>query len=424
MNDGRSARLAVLIDADNASAKIADGLFEEIAKIGEASVRRIYGDFSTQRMKGWTDILARHAIIPQQQFAYTTGKNASDITLVIDAMDLVHSGRFDGFCLVSSDSDFTRLASRIREEGLDVYGFGEQKTPESFRQACRRFIYTENLLPERIAPGRGAETVAAPLAPPSAVTPMLKRVIDQMESEDGWVNLGTFGKQLQTLYTDFDPRTYGHKKLSDLVRKSGVFDIDHPEGGSIRIRLKQTGERKGAEPVAARPAAAVATATAKAPVPAPMPAPVASEPKPSAAAPVVSETPSPVALLSPAELAASVAAATAPAAKAPARRSRKPAEAKASGPKAGAPAKAPVEGKAPAEGKAAPQKAPAEAKPASGQTAGAPAAAPAKRPVAAAPTSGGTASPATAPVPAAIAKPADPAAPKPAPRKRRPLGNA
>ena len=134
----RSPRLAVLIDADNASAKIADGLFEEIAKIGEASVRRIYGDFSNARSKGWADILSKHAIIPQQQFAYTTGKNASDITLVIDAMDLLHSGRFDGFCLVSSDSDFTRLAARIREHGVDVFGFGEQKTPESFRQACRR----------------------------------------------------------------------------------------------------------------------------------------------------------------------------------------------------------------------------------------------------------------------------------------------
>ena len=144
--DGRSPRLAVLIDADNASAKIADGLFEEIAKIGEASVRRIYGDFSNPRSKAWADTLSKHAIIPQQQFAYTSGKNASDITLVIDAMDLLHSGRFDGFCLVSSDSDFTRLAARIREQGVDVFGFGEQKTPESFRQACRRFVYTENLL--------------------------------------------------------------------------------------------------------------------------------------------------------------------------------------------------------------------------------------------------------------------------------------
>ncbi|RUU20325.1 NYN domain-containing protein, partial [Mesorhizobium sp. M6A.T.Ca.TU.002.02.2.1] len=137
----KSPRLAVLIDAENASARIADGLFEEIVKIGEASVRRIYGDFSGTRLKGWSDVLSKHAINPQQQYANATGKNASDIALVIDAMDLLHSGRFDGFCLVSSDSDFTRLASRIREQGVDVFGFGEQKkTPESFRQACRRFI--------------------------------------------------------------------------------------------------------------------------------------------------------------------------------------------------------------------------------------------------------------------------------------------
>src|SRR6187399_3059876 len=184
--ESRSPRLAVLIDADNTSAKIANGLFEEIAKLGEASVRRIYGDFSSTRSKGWTDILAKHAIIPQQQFAYTTGKNASDITLVIDAMDLLHSGRFDGFCLVSSDSDFTRLAARIREQGVDVFGFGEQKTPESFRQACRRFVYTENLL--RGAPALSpdaAAPLANPLQPPSAVVPMLKSVIDQMESDDG-----------------------------------------------------------------------------------------------------------------------------------------------------------------------------------------------------------------------------------------------
>ena len=148
----RAPRLAVLIDADNASARIVAGLFEEIARIGEASVRRIYGDFSGTRSKAWADVLQTHGIQPQQTFAYTTGKNASDIALVIDAMDLLHSGRFDGFCLVSSDSDFTRLAARIREEGVDVYGFGEQKTPASFRQACRRFIYTENLLPQALKP--------------------------------------------------------------------------------------------------------------------------------------------------------------------------------------------------------------------------------------------------------------------------------
>jgi uncharacterized LabA/DUF88 family protein len=239
----RSPRLAVLIDADNASAKIADGLFEEIAKIGEASVRRIYGDFSSARSKAWADILSKHAIIPQQQFAYTSGKNASDITLVIDAMDLLHSGRFDGFCLVSSDSDFTRLAARIREQGVDVYGFGEQKTPESFRQACRRFVYTENLLPNAAADGQDSAPETS-LQPPSAATPIIRKVIAQMDSEDGWVSLGTLGKQLFNLASDFDPRTYGFRKLSDLVRKTNAFEIDHPKDGTLRIREKP-GRRRG-----------------------------------------------------------------------------------------------------------------------------------------------------------------------------------
>ena len=233
----RSPRLAVLIDADNASAKIADGLFEEIAKIGEASVRRIYGDFSSARSKAWADILSKHAIIPQQQFAYISGKNASDITLVIDAMDLLHSGRFDGFCLVSSDSDFTRLAARIREQGVDVFGFGEQKTPESFRQACRRFVYTENLLPGAAADGQESASKTS-LQPPSAATPIIRKIIAQMESEDGWVSLGAVGTQLANLAPDFDPRTFGFRKLSDLVRKTNAFEIDHPAGGTLRIREK------------------------------------------------------------------------------------------------------------------------------------------------------------------------------------------
>lgn len=234
----RSPRLAVLIDADNTSAKIVDGLFEEIAKIGEASVRRIYGDFSSARSKSWAAVLAQHAIIPLQQFAYTTGKNASDITLVIDAMDLLHSGRFDGFCLVSSDSDFTRLAARIREEGIDVFGFGEQKTPESFRQACRRFIYTENLLPAPPPTTSGETQTIRSLQQPSAATPIIEKVIAQLDTEDGWVPLGAVGTQLANLASDFDPRTYGARKLSDLVRNTKAFEIDRLDSGALRIRNK------------------------------------------------------------------------------------------------------------------------------------------------------------------------------------------
>lgn len=245
----RSPRLAVLIDADNTSAKISDGLFEEIAKIGEASVRRIYGDFSGTRLKAWADVLARHAIVPQQQFAYTAGKNASDITLVIDAMDLLHSGRFDGFCLVSSDSDFTRLASRIREQGLDVFGFGEQKTPESFRQACRRFIYTENLL-QGSATTATSDASTKSLQSPSAAVPLLKKAVEQLDSEDGWVALGLVGNQLAKVQSDFDSRTFGFRRLSDLVRKTGAFEIDQPEGKAMRIRAssKPSKSRKPRKP--------------------------------------------------------------------------------------------------------------------------------------------------------------------------------
>jgi uncharacterized LabA/DUF88 family protein len=234
----RPQRLAVLIDAENTSPRIAEGLFTEIARIGEASVRRIYGDFSGTRLKSWADILARYAINPHQQFSYTTGKNASDIALVIDAMDLLHSGLFEGFCLVSSDSDFTRLASRIREQGVDVYGFGEHKTAESFRQACRRFIYTENLGATPPAPASGEPAPARRLQPPAEAVPLLRQVIAQMDDEDGWVQLGGVGQQLGNLAPDFDPRTYGSAKLSDLVRVTGAFEIERPKGQNVRIRLK------------------------------------------------------------------------------------------------------------------------------------------------------------------------------------------
>jgi uncharacterized LabA/DUF88 family protein len=241
-SEPRAPRLAVLIDADNASARIATGLFEEIARIGEASVRRIYGDFSSPRLKSWTEILATHAIMPHQNFAYTSGKNASDIALVIDAMDLLHSGRFDGFCLVSSDSDFTRLAARIREQGTDVYGFGEQKTPESFRQACRRFIYTENLLPGTPAPEEPQREDQRPksmVRAPSVAVPLIRRAVSQMEDDDGWVSLGGVGQRLATLASDFDPRTFGYGKLGDLVEKTGAFEVRRTPGGGVHIRLKR-----------------------------------------------------------------------------------------------------------------------------------------------------------------------------------------
>jgi len=255
----RSPRLAVLIDADNTSPRIAAGLFDEVAKIGEASVRRIYGDFSGTRLKSWAEILSKYAIVPHQNFAYTTGKNASDIALVIDAMDLLYSGRFDGFCLVSSDSDFTRLAARIREQGVDVFGFGAQKTPESFRQACRRFIYTENLMPEAPAPDRPTPAVTKGLQPASAAVPLLSKAIALMSDDDGWVNLRGVGQRLSNLAPDFDPRTYGMAKLGDLVTKTGAFEVKRLDGGDVQIRPKVV-QRRAAAPAAAPAAAAPAKA--------------------------------------------------------------------------------------------------------------------------------------------------------------------
>lgn len=238
-------RLAVLIDAENASARIAEALFTEIATLGEASARRIYGDFSSAQLAGWTRVLARFAIQPQQNFANTKGKNSGDIALVIDGMDLLHSGRFDGFCLVSSDADFTRLASRIREEGVDVYGFGEQKTPESFRQACTRFIYTENLSAPVAEEGSVAAPAGkAPPAPtvrrkPSEAARLIASIIADMDEDgDGWVSVGGIGNRLRNAYPDFDQRSYGHAKLSDLIRATGRFDVETGQGGAMRVRDK------------------------------------------------------------------------------------------------------------------------------------------------------------------------------------------
>lgn len=241
----RPQRLAILIDADNASPRTAGAIFEEIATIGEASARRIYGDFSGTRLKGWAEVLATYAIIPQQNFSNTIGKNASDIALVIDAMDLLHSGRFDGFCLISSDSDFTRLAARIREQGLDVYGFGEQKTPESFRRACKRFIYTENLLPQGDGLATGGPEVEGKLAavgaskmPPTAAIQLIRSALAQLDDVDGWYFLGAVGTRLGVLRTDFDPRTYGCPKLLTLIERSEAFEVRR-DSLKVYIRPKQ-----------------------------------------------------------------------------------------------------------------------------------------------------------------------------------------
>lgn len=227
--DEEQHRLAVLIDADNAQPGVIDGLLAEAAKFGTASVRRIYGDFTSNRLASWKSVLLEHSIQPVQQFAYTRGKNATDSALIIDAMDLMYTGRFDGFCLVSSDSDFTRLAQRLREEGLMVYGFGEEKTPEPFVQACDKFIYVEVLrargeakpdLPQdKPAPAsRGKAPGKTRGKQPQAPLDLIHQAIEEGSDEEGWSHLGEVGSYLTKLRPDFDPRLYGHRKLSDLVK--------------------------------------------------------------------------------------------------------------------------------------------------------------------------------------------------------------
>src|SRR5690606_18323273 len=232
----QQTHLAVLIDADNAPAAIVEGLFEEIAKYGVASVKRIYGDWTKPNLGSWKKVLLDHSIQPIQQFAYTSGKNATDSSLIIDAMDLLYTRRFDGFCLVSSDSDFTRLAARIREEGLTVYGFGEQKTPSPFVSACDKFIYTEILradAPKLAAEPAPAEKVAAPTEPSKPAkgsdksapikcqqvpVDFIAKVLEDLSDEDDWIQLGTLGQNISKLRPAFGPRLYGCTKLSELIK--------------------------------------------------------------------------------------------------------------------------------------------------------------------------------------------------------------
>jgi uncharacterized LabA/DUF88 family protein len=227
--------LAVLIDADNTSHKHAKAIFEEIAGLGEASVRRIYGDFSSTHMKGWSNVQAEFGIVPHHQPANTVGKNASDIALVIDAMDLMHSGRFDGFVLVSSDSDFTRLSSRIREQGLDVYGIGQQKTPDAFRKACKRFIFIENILGSEEAPSQKSE---APVEkqPLSEARDMIFRAMESIEQDDDWYSLGQIGQYITAANPDFDTRTFGKRKLSDLVQSLKMLEVKRGQGNQLLVR--------------------------------------------------------------------------------------------------------------------------------------------------------------------------------------------
>ena len=242
MDNAKDLRLAVLIDADNIPHRLISGILEEIAKYGVPTFKRIYADWTKPHVAGWKAVLLDHAITPIQQYSYTTGKNSSDSALIIDAMDILYTGRVDGFCVVSSDSDFTRLATRLREAGMKVFGMGEQKTPPAFRAACDKFIYIEIL--EQTEPGikrinlsdlRKKEKVISK-ADKNLVS-LITSSINDITDENGWAFLGDLGNMLLKKRPDFDPRNYGYAKLLPLIRSLGQFDIDERESGRKNIKL-------------------------------------------------------------------------------------------------------------------------------------------------------------------------------------------
>ncbi len=234
-------RLAVLIDADNAQASTISELLAEVSRYGRATVKRAYGDWTTPHLQKWKSFLNELAIQPIQQFAYTTGKNSTDSALIIDAMDLLYSGDLNGFCLVSSDSDFTRLASRIRAGGLSVYGFGERKTPKAFVAACDKFVYTEILRPDKKA---ASDEEVDPLEP------ILRDAVTATQREDGWSTLSSIGSIIAKNRPSFDSRNYGFEKLGELVRKQRYIEVREESGGAssaqifVRLKPKSTRRRK------------------------------------------------------------------------------------------------------------------------------------------------------------------------------------
>ena len=246
-----SARLAVLIDADNARPSVVEALLREVAKYGIAGVKRIYGDWTTPNLAGWKSVLLEHSIQPLQQFRYTVGKNATDSAMIIDAMDLLHAHRLDGFCIVSSDSDFTGLARRIREDGLMVIGFGEKKTPRPFVSACDRFIFTELLGPEAPNQEPVGRKTGRDLAADTRLVELIRGAVEAASDDTGWAHLGAIGQNIAKQSPEFDARTYGYRKLSDLVAAMPLLETEERKHGNspskavyIRIRQPQ-GRPKG-----------------------------------------------------------------------------------------------------------------------------------------------------------------------------------
>lgn len=246
-----STKLAVLIDGDNTTPSIVEALLAEIAKYGSATVKRAYGDWTTPNLRGWKEAINAHAIQPVQQFSYTTGKNSTDSALIIDAMDLLYTGNLDGFCLVSSDSDFTKLASRLRESGMTVYGFGEPKTPRSLVAACDKFVYLD-VLRKSEDPEAVGEKVPAPSAPArksggqlrsdTKLLKLLREGIDAASDDDGWANLSGVGSHVAKQEPAFDSRNWGYAKLVDLVTAIEIFEVKRAAGQGVRVLEKPKGQ--------------------------------------------------------------------------------------------------------------------------------------------------------------------------------------
>lgn len=226
MESESSRKLAVLIDADNAQPSVIENLLAEIAKYGVANVKRIYGDWTSPQLKGWKEVLLNFSIQPIQQFGYTKGKNATDSALIIDAMDLLYSEEFDGFCLISSDSDFTKLAARIRESGLSVYGFGEKKTPEPFVAACDKFIFTEVLRDEEEESGSSKKMTALELKQDTKLVSLFRSAIKASSDDSGWAHLAPVGSHIAKQSPEFDPRNYGYYKLGELIKAMQLFEVE------------------------------------------------------------------------------------------------------------------------------------------------------------------------------------------------------
>jgi len=236
-------RIALLIDCDNVSHASIEGVLQELAKYGTVNIRHALGDWNSPNLAGWREKLHPNAIRPVQQFAYTSGKNATDASMIIDAMDLLYSKTVDAFALMTSDSDFTPLAMRILESGLPVYGFGEKKTPQPFVHACSQFIYTENLEAESEedsgSPDRVAKKTRNELRGDAALVKLLRTAVSQSAEDDGWAHLGRVGHYISN-NSSFSPVNYGYKKLSELIRVSELFEVDMRNGGTVMYVKKGT----------------------------------------------------------------------------------------------------------------------------------------------------------------------------------------